>query len=232
MTSASDRAARTVVFALATNLTIAALKASAGVLTGSAAMLAEAAHSVVDSSTEVILLGGELHARRWTKARYFWALVAAVDMFLIGGVYAGYQGLVAILGADAGNGLAWVGLLVLAVSAALESTSWLRAVRTLAAERNGQPWISHIRTTTNVAVKAVLYEDSADLAGVALAAAGIGLRLITGSVIWDGAASVLIGLLLTAMAFELGSQNLRLLLGRKPTVALALPRDVEPVACP
>lgn len=204
---------RTVVLALATNMAIAAMKAAVGVLTGSASMLAEAAHSVVDSSTEVILLGGEWHARTWSKARYFWALVASINMFAIGGVYAGYEGLETIFGVAVTDSLAWVGLLVLAISAAMEATSWLRAVRTLAAERGDTPWVTHIRTTTNTSVKAVLYEDSADLAGVALATAGIGLRLLTGSPVWDGAASVLIGLLLTVMAYELGNQNLRLLVG-------------------
>ncbi|MGH3780249.1 MAG: cation diffusion facilitator family transporter [Pseudonocardiaceae bacterium] len=217
---------RTVSYALATNLVIAALKATAGALTGSAAMLAESAHSVVDSSTELILLGGEWHSRRWSKARHFWALVAAVDMFAVGGVYAVWQGLDAMLSPAAADGLLWVGLVVLAVSAALEAGSWLRALRTLAATRNGTPWLRHIATTTNSSAKAVLYEDSADLAGVALAAAGIGMRLLTGSAVWDGLASVLIGLLLAAMSYELGASNLRLL----ASVDQTMPADALPAA--
>jgi divalent metal cation (Fe/Co/Zn/Cd) transporter len=207
---------RTVTYALGTNLAVAALKAIVGVLTGSAAMLAEAAHSVADSSTELILLGGEWHSRRWGKARHFWALVAAVDMFAVGGVYAVWTGLQSMLSPAATDGLLWVGLVVLAISAALEGSSWLRALRTLAATRNGTRWLRHIRTTTDSATKAVLYEDSADLTGVALAAAGIGAQLLTGSAVWDGVASALIGLLLVAMSYELGSSNVRLLMAPVP----------------
>lgn len=202
---------RTVIWALGVNLIIAAMKGTVGAFTGSASMLAEAAHSIADSSTEVFLLIGAAHARRWAKAQYLWALVAALATFGIGGVWAIWDGLDAVFGNTAGSGLAWIGLVVLAGSIALELTSWTTALRTLAATRNGRSWFAHYRGTTDVAAKAVLAEDSLDILGELLAAVGIGLRLLTGSAVFDGAASVLIGLLLTAMAYELGSHNLRLL---------------------
>lgn len=200
-----------VALALAMNLTVASIKVAAGLLTGSAAMLAEAAHSVVNSSSEVILLGGAWHARRWSKASYFWALVAAIDIFAVGGLYAAYEGVLAIVGEDVADTLTWVALAVLAVSFALESTSLVNALRSLAADRGDKSWVTHIRTTSNTSVKTVVYEDSADLLGCVLAALGIVLHLLTGSVVWDGLASILIGLLLAVMAYELGSQNVKLL---------------------
>jgi Co/Zn/Cd efflux system component len=78
-------------------------------------------------------------------------------------------------------------------------------------DRGDKPWLLHIRTTTNTSVKTVVYEDSADLLGCVLAALGIAATMVTGSAIWDGLASVLIGLLLVGMALELGSQNVKLL---------------------
>lgn len=203
--------------ALATNLLIALLKAGAGWVTGSASLLSEAAHSVVDSSTEVILLGGSWHAQRWNNARYFWGLVASINMFMVGGLYAIYEGYQAIIEpAKTGTAL-WLGLVVLTVSFGLECTSWVRAVRSLAAEKNDLSWWRLLRTTRNTDTKAVLVEDSADLLGCMLAAVGIVIRVATGSAVGDGVASVLIGCMLIGMAYELGAQNFKLLVTEEVT---------------
>jgi divalent metal cation (Fe/Co/Zn/Cd) transporter len=202
--------------ALATNLLIALLKA--GWLTGSASLLSEAAHSIVDSSTEVILLGGSWHAQRWNNARYFWGLVASINMFAIGGVFAIYEGYQAITEPTKADTAIWLGLVVLTVSAGLEYTSWVRAVRTLAAQRNDLSWWKLLRTTRSTDIKAVLVEDSADLTGCALAGIGLSLRVLTGSAVWDGIASILIGCMLIGMAYELGAQNFKLLVTKEVTV--------------
>lgn len=200
--------------ALLTNALIAGLKALAGVLGGSPAMLSEAAHSVVDSSTEVILMGGALHARRWEAARYFWGLVASINMFAIGGLYAIWEGYQAIVDPSAGVTDVWFSLAVLAVSAGLEATSWVRAFRSLATERAGRSWYTTLRTTRSTDIKAVAIEDSADILGCVLAAVGLVLRVFTGFA-WDGVASILIGLLMIGLAYELGSQNLKLLTSKE-----------------
>jgi divalent metal cation (Fe/Co/Zn/Cd) transporter len=211
MNANTTKKANPVLVALAMNVSVFGIKLVAGLLTGSAAMMAEAAHSAVNSSSEVILLGGELHARKWAKATFFWALVAAVDIFAVGGVYAAYQGVRAMLGNEVADTLTWVALVVLALSFMLESKSLITALRVLAADRGDKSWLLHIRTTTNTSVKTVVYEDSADLLGCVLAAFGIVATMVTGSMIWDGLASVLIGLLLVGMALELGTQNVKLL---------------------
>lgn len=209
---------KTTVWAFAVNIGVAIIKVSAGVLTGSSALLAEAAHSFADSSTEGFLLIGALHGRRNPRARYAWALTAAIVMFALGGVYACYEGLQTIFGVPVENTVpAWVGLIVLAFASVLEATSWSRAVRTLALTKGDKSWIKHLRTTTDTATKTVLEEDTADIGGNALAGLGISMHLLTGSMIWDGIASVLIGVLLTVMAYELGAHNVRLLVSNEVT---------------
>ena len=111
----------------------------------------------------------------------------------------------------------WLGFAVLAVSAGLEASSWVRAVRTLAAERGELSWYRLLRTTRSTEVKAVVVEDSADLLGCALAAAGLAFRMFTGSNVGDGVASILIGCLPIGMAYELGTQNFKLLTTKEAT---------------
>lgn len=201
----------TLLFGFAVNATIAASKTVLGVLTGSAAMLAEAAHSGVDMLSEVFLLTGARHSRTWGKAVSFWGLLACVNLFLSGGVYAAYEGLRTLLGEQVAEGLGWVSIAVLAGSASLEAASWRKAYRTLDTTREGQPWWTYLRTTSNIAVLTLFFEDTADILGCALAGAGIALRLVTGSPLWDGAASCLIAVLLTAVAIQLGTRNAKAL---------------------
>lgn len=211
MSTTTEESTGNLVYALGVNVTILAAKTTLGVITGSAAMLAEAAHSLVDALTEPILLVGVAHSRSWSKGRFFWGLVAAINIFVTGGVFAAYQGIQSILSPEVAATSMWVALAVLAGSAVLEGTSLARALRTLAGERDGVPWVRYLRTTTNTAMKTLLVEDSMDVLGCVLAGVGIGLRVATGSAVWDGIASVLIAVLLTVMAYELGTQNLRLL---------------------
>lgn len=201
----------TLIYSLAINITVIVIKTAAGLLSGSAAMLAEAAHSLVDSLTGPLLLVGEWHGRSWAKGPHFWGLLAAVNMALVGGGYAAWEGVQSILDPEVAGGLLWVSLAVLAISASLEMTSLTRALRTLAAERDGVAWLRHLRTTSNNAMKTQAIEDGLDVLGCVLAALGIGLQLLTGSAIFDGVASVLIAVLLTGMAVELGQSNARLL---------------------
>ena len=124
----------TVIVALAINLLIAAMKLLAGLLTGSAAMLAEAAHSVADSTTEGLLLAALRHSERpadrrhpfgYGKVRYFWALIAAVSIFVTGALFSVYEGVRTIFGGGEEQTLAWVAFLVLALSFVMEGISWI-----------------------------------------------------------------------------------------------------------
>jgi cation diffusion facilitator family transporter len=226
----------TVIVALVANLVIALAKIGAGLLSGSSAMLAEGAHSVADTTNQVFLLASLRRSRRpadethpfgYGKERFFWSLLAAVGIFVSGGAFSVYQGVHSLL-SQHGGGEGHFGLsyLVLGVAFVAETVSWLRAVQQVrrearAAERSV---IAHVRLSSDPTVKTVLSEDSAALAGILLAAAGIGLHQITGSAVWDAVAAIAVGLLLGYVAFVLGRDTKELLIGEaaEPKVRQAL----------
>nr|WP_202506335.1 cation diffusion facilitator family transporter [Amycolatopsis rubida] len=208
------------------NLAIAILKLVAGIITGSGAMLSEAAHSVADTITEVLLLTALKRSERpadrrhpfgYGKERYFWSLLAAVSIFASGAVFALYEGFATVFGEGSEQTKPIVGYIVLALAFALESVSWAQAVRQVRrdAKAEQRPFFAYLRMIDDPAPKTVLFEDSAALVGLLLAFAGIGLHQLTGSDVWDGIASILIGVLLACVAYLLGSTNRGLLVGRQ-----------------
>ncbi|PKV93162.1 cation diffusion facilitator family transporter [Amycolatopsis echigonensis] len=216
----------TVVLAGGVNLAIAVLKLVAGIITGSGAMLSEAAHSVADTITEVLLLTALKRSERpadrrhpfgYGKERYFWSLLAAVSIFASGAVFALYEGFTTVFGKGAEQTKPIVGYIVLALAFALESVSWAQAVRQVRrdAKAEQRTFFAYLRMIDDPAPKTVLFEDSAALVGLLLAFAGIGLHQLTGSDVWDGIASILIGVLLACVAYLLGSTNRGLLIGRQ-----------------
>ncbi|WP_435860700.1 cation diffusion facilitator family transporter [Streptomyces spiralis] len=221
----------TVVVAAAANLGVALAKAVAGVISGSSAMLSEAGHSIADTITEVLLLVAlkrgkkppdEDHPLGHGPERYIWALLASVATFVGGGVFAVYDGIHALThGERPGDPL--ISYIVLAVAFVLEGLS----LRTGLKQATGRArhfrvrLLRYLQHTPDTAVKAVVMEDSAALVGLALAALGLLGGQLTGSGVWDGAASILIGLLLVLVAFVLGRSNTELLIGR------ALPAPVR-----
>ncbi|MFL6056220.1 MAG: cation diffusion facilitator family transporter [Actinoallomurus sp.] len=221
----------TVVLALAANLGIALAKTVAAVITGSASMASEAGHSFADTANEVLLLTALRRSRRPADRRhpfghgterYVWSLLVAVCIFGMGALFAFVQGVRAILGGEGAPKDLVVGYVVLGVSAVLETISWRQAYRQTRQEArdNGQALLAFLRSTDDPTTKSVLYEDSAALIGLLLAATGLGLHQITGSAVWDGVASLLIGIVLTFAAFLLGRTNLDLLIGRQAQPAI------------
>jgi cation diffusion facilitator family transporter len=226
-----SESALTVLVALAVNLAIAVLKLVAGVITGSAAMLAEAGHSIADTFTEALLLTALRRSSRPAdrehpfghgKERYFWSLMAAVSIFTSGALFAFYEGFTTIFGEPREQESPLVGYIVLALAFALEGVSWLRAVRQVRAEaaEENRTVRRYLQLIDDPTVKTVFFEDSAALVGILLAFGGLALHDITGSALWDGLASVLIGVLLAGVAYLLGRTNLGLLIGRQADPAL------------
>ncbi|MFE2751027.1 cation diffusion facilitator family transporter [Actinosynnema sp. NPDC059335] len=216
----------TVLLALAVNFAIAVMKAIAGVITGSAAMMAEAAHSVADTFTEGLLLtalrrstrpADRRHPFGYGKDRYFWSLLAAVSIFVSGAVFAFYEGFRTVLGEPVEQGNPVVGYVVLAIAFLLESVSWTQAVRQVRRESRaeGRSVLAFLRVSDDPTVKTVFLEDSAALVGLLLAFGGLGLHHVTGSSVWDGVASLAIGVLLAFAAYTLASTNRGLLIGRQ-----------------
>ncbi len=217
--------------ALGANFAIAVLKLVAGVITGSAAMLAEAGHSIADTFTEGLLLtalrrsgkpADRAHPFGYGKERYFWSLMAAVSIFTSGAVFAFYEGFRTVFGDDHEQPKPLVGYIVLALAFVLEGVSWLRAVKQVRAEAAAEQRSvrRYLRLIDDPTVKTVFFEDSAALAGLLLAFGGLALHDVTGSAVWDGLASVLIGVLLAGVAYFLGRTNLGLLIGRQADPAV------------
>jgi cation diffusion facilitator family transporter len=214
----------TVILAGGANLLIAAAKMVAGVFSGSAAMLSEAAHSLADTVTEVFLFvalrrgskpADETHPFGHGKESFVWAFIASLFTFVGGAGFSIYHGVTTIVqGEDVGSFL-W-SYVVLAVSFVAEGISFLRAKRQVAGEsrRWGITSFRFLRLTPDTTVKAVYFEDSAALVGLVAAGLGLLLSQLTGDDVWDGVASVVIGLLLFVVAGILARSNVSLLVGR------------------
>jgi len=219
----SDQATRrTVIIAGLANLVVMMAKLVAGVLSGSSAMLAEAAHSFADTLNQAFLLtsvhkgsrpADDEHQFGYGQERYFWSLLAAFGIFVAGAGFSVFEGILSLHSPTHGYLVAY---LVLAVCAVAEGTSFIRAYSQLhgEAERDHTELLAHVRSSPDTTVKAALFEDSAAVVGLALAAAGLGLEQLTGSPVWDGAASITIGALLIVVAVRLGLDNRELLIGR------------------
>jgi cation diffusion facilitator family transporter len=222
--NASAATRRTVLVAGAANVVVAVAKLAAGLMTGSSAMLAEAAHSVADTLNQAFLLtslrqgdrpADERHPFGYGQERYFWSLLAAFGIFIAGAGFSVFEGLLTLTRGGGGHSFT-VAYVVLGVACVAEGTSLVRASRQVRAEarqRQAQV-IEHVRSSPDTTVKAALFEDTAAVAGLVLAAAGLVLQQVTGSPVWDGAASIAIGALLVAVAFKLGLDSRELLIGQ------------------
>jgi cation diffusion facilitator family transporter len=220
----ADESTRTVVVAILANLGIAIAKGVAGALSGSAAMISESAHSLADTTNEAFLLVAvkrsnrppdERHQFGYGRERYFWTLLAAVGIFVGGGVFSVLQGVNELRSAGHEGGHFQLSYIVLGVAFVLESISWMQARRQLVedAARQDRDFRRQLWETSDPAVTTVFFEDTAALAGLVIAAGGVAMHQVTGSNVWDGLASVAIGLLLTGVAYFLGRENRSLLIG-------------------
>lgn len=215
---------KTVLAAGAANVFIAVIKIIAGVLSGSSAMLAEAAHSVADTLNQVFLFTSLRRSTRppdsghpfgYGQERYFWSLLAAVGILMAGGGFSVFEGILAIV-SGGGSGSASIAYIVLAISVVAEGSSLVRAIYQLQKEAKGadRGFFEHVRRSRDMTVKAALYEDTAAVVGLVFAAVGLFLRELTGSEVYDGAASIAIGLLLVWVAYKLGQENKAMLIGQ------------------
>jgi cation diffusion facilitator family transporter len=225
---APHAARRTVLIALAANASIAVAKLVAGVASGSSAMLAEAAHSIADTMNQVFLLFslalGERppdaeHPFGHGKERFFWSFLAAVGIFVAGAGFSLYEGLHRIFGPPAEQGSYAVVYAVLAFALLADGASLVRAWRQTRDEARArrQPYKSYVRASRDPTTKTVLFEDSAAVVGVALAFVGVALYHATGNQVYDGLASVAIGVLLAVVAVTLGRDTKDLLIGEAAT---------------
>ncbi|WP_328982615.1 cation diffusion facilitator family transporter [Streptomyces mirabilis] len=215
----SDRRTRlTVLVALGANLLIAVAKAVGGLLAGSPALLSEAAHSVADSMNEVFLLAALRRSRRpadhrhpfgYGKERFFWSLLAAVGIFVMGGCFSFFQGFEALRnGAEESFHGYVAGLAVLGVALLAEGASLLRALHQVRRQGGGADGMG------DPALRTVVAEDGTAVIGVMFAITGMVLHMVTGQVVWEACASLAIGALLVCVAYWLGRDAREQLIGR------------------
>jgi cation diffusion facilitator family transporter len=214
---------RTVLIAGAANLFVGVIKLVAGILVGSSAMLAEAAHSAADTLNQAFLLAslprGERpadsrHPFGYGQERYFWSLLAAFGIFIAGAGFSIFEGLLALGRESSGSPL--LAYLVLAAAAVAEGTSLVRVLVQYRGEarRSHTEMLDQVRSSPDLTVRTALFEDSAAMVGLALAAFGLTMRQVSGSPVWDGGASIAIGCLLIAVAVRLGLDSKEYLVGR------------------
>lgn len=224
----SGGSTRVIATAFAANMGIAVAKFVAAAMTGSSAMLTEGIHSVVDSTNHVLLYYG---LRRSTKAAdgqhplgygrelYFWSFVVAILVFSLGAGVAVYEGVLHILHPEHAEDRL-VAYVVLGVAFLLESWSTWEALKQFNVTRGDKSLFQAIRSSKDAPTIVVLLENGAALAGLAIAALGIFISQITHNPVWDGVASVAIGLVLGVVAILLIVEAKGLLIGESADPAL------------
>lgn len=221
-----DGGRKAIVAALAANLGIAVAKFVGFALTGSSSMLAEGVHSIADTSNQALLLRGQAAAKRapdpqhpfgYGRMRYFYAFIVALVIFLLGAVFAVFEGIEKIR-APRELENPWIGVAILGVAVLLEGYSFTTAWGESRKSMGGQTLFQFVRHTRNPELPVVLLEDTGALVGLVLALGGVGLSVITGDPVWDGVATLCIGVLLAVIAVVLIVEMGSLLIGEGATL--------------
>ena len=219
---------KAVVAALLANLGIAVSKFVAWAVTGSSSMLSEAIHSVADSCNQVLLLIGgkrakeapdERHPFGYGRRRYVYAFVVSIILFLVGGLFALYEGFHKFQFPEELNQPQWA-FGVLFVAIVLESLSLRTALREAKKSRGSKPLSRFVRDARQPELPVVLLEDTGALIGLAFALFGVTMAVVTGDGRWDGLGSMAIGVLLVVIAVFLSFEVSSMLVGES-----ALPED-------
>lgn len=220
----SGAAVLTVIIAFGANLLIAVAKTVAALITGSASLVAEAAHSWADTGNEIFLLIAERRAGRapndshplgFGKEAYVWSLFAAVGLFAVGAAVGVQHGIQELITPEPSSSFV-VAYVVLALSFVLEGVSFLRALREarrMAASRTVGT-LEHVLQSSDPTLRAVFAEDAAALTGLVIAFLGILLHQLTGVEAFDAIGSILVGVVLGVVALVLIDRNRRFIVGQ------------------
>jgi cation diffusion facilitator family transporter len=220
----AEESTGTVILAVIVNAIVAIAKFAGGVISGSSALLSEGAHSVADTMNEVFLLTSlgrsakppdEQHPFGYGKERFFWSLLAAVGIFVLGAGFSFLEAYRSFTGSAGSEGGYIAPYVILSIAFVAEGSSLVRALHQLRGEarRSGRSIRRHVQMSADPTVKTVGAEDSAALVGLVVAFLGILLDQLTGEQFWQGIASALIGITLAVVAFYLARDNQALLVG-------------------
>ena len=223
MAHAHAGGSRKVVYAgIIGNLLVAVTKFVAAAFTHSSAMLSEAVHSVVDTLNQVVMLYGIKRSSRppdrehplgHGRELYFWSFVVAVLIFAIGAGVSVYEGIHHVIDPEE-MASPWVNYVVLVVAGAIEFGSWTVAMREFRRhKKDDEGYFETAEKTKDPSTLTLLLEDSAALAGIGIALLGTLAAQLLDNPVYDGLASILIGLLLGAVALFLARESKRLLIG-------------------
>jgi cation diffusion facilitator family transporter len=235
--SAHTTSTRTLVIALAANLGIAVSKFFAAAITGSSAMLTEGVHSVVDSVNQLLLMWGRRQAKRapdklhpfgYGRELYFWSFVVAVLVFALGAGVSVYEGIVHIAHPEPPVS-PLIAYAVLVVAFFLEGWSTVEAFRDFRQAKGELSWLQAVRRSKDPPAFIVLLENGAAMAGIIAAAIGLALSQLTHDPLYDGAASVVIGVILGFTAALLAHESKGLLIGEAADPVLV--ENLRRLAC-
>jgi len=212
---------KVIVAALIGNCLIAITKFAAAVITGSSAMLSECIHSVVDTGNQVLLLYGLKQSKRPADKKYpfgrgqelyFWSFVVAILIFAVGAGISTYEGIRHVLHPKP-IGSPMVNYIVLGLAVIFEGAAWMYAWKAFREHKGKRGYLQAVHEGKDPTMFVVLFEDSAALLGLFIAFIGIFLTDVTGIPYFDGAASILIGLILGVTAAWLAYETKSLLIG-------------------
>lgn len=218
---------KAIVAALFANAGIAVAKFVGWGITGSSSMLAEAVHSVADTSNQGLLLFGQrqaskeatqLHPFGYGRSRYFYSFVVALVLFSLGSLFALYEGYEKIKHPHELES-PMVAVVILLVAICLEAYSFTTAYRESKPLKGGASWWRFIRTSRNPELPVVLLEDTGALVGLVLALGGVGLTVVTDDPVWDAVGTICIGVLLGIIAIILIVEMQSALIGEGATVS-------------
>ena len=211
--------------AIAANVLIAISKFIAAFFTGSSAMISEGIHSLVDTSNGLLLLYGIRRSKRspdkehpfgYGKEIYFWSFVVAILIFALGGGIAIYEGIHYLQHPQPTEHVLW-NYIVLTLAFVFEGMALLFALKGFRAKNKDKNLLKAIRKSKDSAGFAIIVEDFSALIGLAIALFGITMNLVTNNPIWDGIASIMIGVLLCAVSIFMANESRGLLLGEGAT---------------
>ncbi|RIJ77189.1 cation diffusion facilitator family transporter [Nakamurella silvestris] len=223
--SPGQESATTVIVAFAANVLVAVAKSAAAVITGSASLLAEAAHSWADAGNEVFLLIANRRSARpadrghpygYGRDAYVWSLFAALGLFVAGAAVSITHGVQELINPEPASDFI-IGYIVLAISFVLEGISFRQSLRQAKPEAESlqRDLMEHVLATSDPTLRAVIAEDAAALIGLVIAGGALGLHQLTGSSVPDAVGSILVGLLLAVVALVLINRNRQFLIGQE-----------------
>jgi cation diffusion facilitator family transporter len=221
MSDSGDHSTAHILQSLAVNVVIALVKAGAALFTGSGAMLAEAIHSGADCGNQILLLVGVKQAKKPATSThplghgrdlYFWSFLVALMLFTGGGVFSIYEGIHKLMEPEPVSH-AWVGVLILAFSTVLEGGATLSNIKEINKRRGARGFFTYLHATTDSDLVVIFGENAAAVLGLGVALLALGAASLTHDETWDAIGSLLIGLILVAVALFLARKIRSLLLG-------------------